>query len=465
MPTKKHPRYSSIEQEFDGVKLGDPRREKRLKTIVHDLESRLGSSVLEASGQWAAAKAAYRFFDSELEPEALFEGHREQTLDRLGRCEVVLALQDTTTLNFTTHRATKGLGQVGANCAENSGFFCHSTLVVDREGHTLGLLKAQTYVRTAQRRKRRRGAQAQERESQRWLQSLDACQKAALEKPQTRIVNIADREADFYEFAAHAFKSTAKVSFVIRAAYDRQQQLGVSLFAEVGQQSSRGELIIEVPRSAANKARQAKLQIRFCAVHLQPPAHWPVAERCARPLPLWLIEAREPGYEQGADGSICWRLLTNLRVESFQQAVEKVHWYSKRWSIEVFHKVLKSGCAVERRQLQTRARLERVLMLDLVMAWRVLYLRDLCRARPQESAELVLHEHQWKALCCFEQKTRNAPKRAPSLGQALSSIAKLGGFAARTNDGPPGPMVLWRGLRRLDDISAAYLAFVQPTCG
>lgn len=466
MPKQKSIRRESwIEQEFAGVKLGDVRREKRLQRIAHSFASCLQGSVLEATGDWAGAKGAYRFFASEIAPETLLAGHKEQTLARLSHCEVVLALQDTTALNFTTHRATEGLGQIGANCAQNAGFFCHSTLVVDAKGHALGLLKAETYVRHAQRPPRKRGPQAQERESRRWLNSLDACQEAALAQPHTRIVNIGDREADFYEFAAHARQAAPAVDFVIRAAYDRQREAGAaSLFAEVGQHKSAGELEIEVPRSATAKARRAKLEIRFCAVSLSAPAHWLAEARGAAPLALWIMEAREASSEANQEG-ICWRLLSNLPIESFAQAVEKVQWYSQRWKIEVFHKVLKSGCAVERRQLETRARLERALMLDLVMAWRVLHLMGLGRAQPQLSAAVVLEEYQWKALHCFARQSREAPRRPPPLGEALRAIAKLGGFAGRKSDGFPGPAVLWRGLRRLDDIAAAYLAFGQKTCG
>lgn len=463
---KEHPQGSWIDEEFAGVKLGDARMEKRLKRIARSFESCLQGSVLEASGDWAGAKAAYRFFASELEPETLLAGHRQQTIERLGRHEVVLALQDTTVLNFTAHRATEGMGSIGANCQGNTGFFCHSTLVVEVEGQALGLLKAETYVRRAPRGKRKRGPQAPGCESQRWLRSLDACQEAAQAQSGTRIVNIGDREADFYEFAAHAHEATPQVNFVIRACYDRQGEPGAaSLFEEVGQQNSGGEIIIEVPRTATSKARQSKLEIRFCPVRLQVPAHWPAAARAAAPpLALWLVEAREP-QSASREEAICWRLLSDLPVENFAQAVEKVQWYRQRWNIEVFHKVLKSGCAVERRQLETRARLERALMLDLVMAWRVLSLLGLGRAHPQLSAAVVLEEYQWKALHCFEQQTRTAPTQPPSLGQAMRSIAKLGGFAGRKSDGYPGPAVLWRGLRRLDDIAASYLAFGQKTCG
>lgn len=458
---------SWIDREF-AVDLGDKRREKRLKKIAADFGACLEGSVLEASGDWAGAKGAYRFFDSDIEPEELLGGHRQQTLERLGEREVVLAVQDTTVLNFSAHANTKGLGRVGSNATANMGFFCHSTLVVDEEGLPLGLLEAQTYVRKPAPAARKRGPQAQECESARWLQSVEQCQLAARKKPQTRIVNVGDREADFYEFAAYAHNQAPDVGFVVRAAYDRRSQAPqtASFFEMVASKPCAGEIVIEVPRTAKNKARETRLEIRYCEVALSAPAHWNKEHRQAEPLTLWLIEARESeATTPQGEKPICWRILTNLAVKTFDEAVQKVRWYRLRWTIEVFFKVLKDGCRVEERQLETRERLERVLMLDLIMAWRVLYLTMMGRAHPNVSAQAILEEHQWKALHCFEKKTRKLPQKPPSLAQAITSIAKLGGFAARKRDGHPGPTVIWRGLSRLDNIAAAYLAFGPESCG
>ena len=450
-----------IEEEFEGVELGESRRVARLMKIAQDFEGCIEGSILEASQNWGNAKGAYRFFGSEIDPKKIMAGHLEKTIERIGQKKIVLALQDTTTLNFTSHRATTGLGQIGPNNAENKGFFCHCTLAVDEEGLPLGVLKAETYVRAETKLKRKRGPQAHECESGRWLDSLSVCQQVSDRQPGTRIVNIGDRESDFYEYISHAALQTPSVSYLIRAAYDRQNGEGLpTLFEEVGLQKSRGILEVEVPRKPGTKARKAKLEIRFCKIELGAPAHWNREYKESPPLTLWIIEARE-NPKSGAGEPICWRLLTNLPIESFEQAVEKVRWYCKRWCIEIFFRVLKSGCKIEERQLETRARLERVLMLDLIMDWRVLFLMWMGRNAPSVSAQALFEEAERKALCCYEQGNAKAPAVPPTLGEAMRMVAKLGGFLGRKGDGNPGAEVLWRGLRRLDDITAAYVAFTK----
>jgi Transposase Tn5 dimerisation domain/Transposase DNA-binding len=463
---KDHQEENWIEKEFGGVRLGDVRKEKRLKKVARDMDACMGGSLLEASGNWAGAKGAYRLFDTPMDPQALLVAHVEQTIKRMEQKPVVLAVQDTTTLNHTSHGATEGLGLIGNNQSGNRGFFCHSTLAMDEEGTGLGLLRAETYVRAANAIKRKRGPQAMERESRRWLNSLDACQYAAGKLPGTRIVNIGDREADFYEFTTYAAGHAPDVSFLVRAEYDRKMggEGLPTLFEEVGAKQSRGTLAVEVPRRTGKSARTASLEIRFCGVKLQAPAHWNPEYKKSPAQALWIIEAREK-RGTGDGQPLLWRLLTNMRIEGFAQAVEKVKWYCKRWRIEVFHKVIKSGCRVESRQLESRERLERVLMVDLVMAWRVLHLMGTGRSAPQVSAEEILSQSQWKALWCFEKKKKQAPQEPPSMGEAMLWVAKLGGFPARKGDGNPGPEVLWRGLKRLDDITAAYLVFNPPTCG
>lgn len=194
-------------------------------------------------------------------PQALLVSHVEQTIKRMGEKAVVLAVQDTTALNHTIHGATEGLGLIGSNQRASRGFFCHSTLAVDEEGTEPGLLRAETYVRAAKAIQRKRGPQAMERESRRWLNSLDACQNAAGKLPGTRIVNIGDREADFYEYATHASCHAPDVSFLVRAEHDRKMggEGLPTLFEEVGAKQSRGTLVVEVPRRARKRARRASL--------------------------------------------------------------------------------------------------------------------------------------------------------------------------------------------------------------
>lgn len=157
--------------------------------------------------------------------------------------------------------------------------------------------------------------------------------------------------------------------------------------------------------------------------------------------------------------AISWLLLTTVRVDSFETACERVQWYTCRWLIEVYHKVLKSGCRVEERQFAFADRIERYLALDSVIAWRVLFLTMIGRELPNLPCTAILEAHEWQALYCFIHKTPIPPLEPPSLQLAVGWIAQLGGFLGRKRDGAPGPIVVWRGLQRLSDLAIAWQLF------
>ena len=221
-----------------------------------------------------------------------------------------------------------------------------------------------------------------------------------------------------------------------------------------------GRLKSKVPRPGGRPARLATLAIRFAPVTLRPPC----LKEDQPPLMLWAVEARETRPPQGAP-PICWRLLTTRPVASFAAAVEKVRWYAQRWPIEVLHKVLKSGCQVEQRQLETAARLQRVVRVDLIVAWRVLGLCQAGRATPAGLASDWLSADEWRALTCYMEERAKPPCRAPTVRQAVRWLAQLGGFLGRRGDGEPGPIVVWRGLHQLRAITSAWQRFGHETCG
>jgi hypothetical protein len=200
-----------------------------------------------------------------------------------------------------------------------------------------------------------------------------------------------------------------------------------------------------VGRRGDQPSRVAKLNIRFSNVHLKAPSR----KASQPPIELWAIEAREISPPKGS-APILWRLLTTLPVTCAQEAIEKVSWYAQRWQIEVIHKVLKSGCQVEQRQLESAQRLERVLSVDLVVAWRVLALCKAARELPEDPISDWLPLAQWQALCCYVHRQTTPAKTAPSVRQAVRWIAQLGGFLGRKSDGQPGTQTLWRGLQQLD---------------
>ena len=155
--------------------------------------------------------------------------------------------------------------------------------------------------------------------------------------------------------------------------------------------------------------------------------------------------------------AIEWLLLTTVPAPGIEDAIERVHWYTCRWTIEVWHRVLKTGCRIESRQLETADRLAVALTLYSIIAWRVLYATMLARTAPDLPCTVVLRKEEWQALYCNVKRVSEPTADPPSLQEAVLWIAKLGGFLARKSDGDPGPQVLWRGFQHLPYITDMFL--------
>lgn len=442
-----------IDREFATLALGDKRRNDRVKLVMTQFAQQPAASIPSACGDASELKAAYRLFDNdEISAQALLEPHIEATVKRMQQHPVVLALQDTTTLNYSKHFCTEGLGPI-VNQPKSRGYFLHTTFAVSASGVALGCLAANTYNRSAKKFGSRSSSQVRnnepitDKESRRWIDSLKACEAVAAQCPHTRIVNIGDREADIYELFAHALENK-QVDLLIRVQHNRNVAGEAKrLWQHLESRATAGTLCVQTPRSGGQPARMATLSVRFCAVKVSAPC----LKEDKPPLALWAVEARELHPPQGQK-AILWRLLTTMPVEEVAKAIECVGWYAKRWKIEVLHKVLKSGCNVEGRQLQTRRRLDRALMLALVVAWRVMHLTQISREQPQQPANLHLSEMEVKVLCC---RFKSASQPVPTMEQTVHWIARMGGFLGRKSDGNPGPITLWRGLQRMRDLTDA----------
>jgi len=154
-------------------------------------------------------------------------------------------------------------------------------------------------------------------------------------------------------------------------------------------------------------------------------------------------------------------LLTTLEVKDFEQACEKLIWYTKRWGIEIYHRTLKSGCKIENRQLGNVERLETCLAIDMVVAWRIYHLTKLGRETPDLPCTVFFEDSEWQALVCFVHKIPIPPEKPPSLKEAVRMVASLGGFLGRKSDGEPGTQTTWLGLQRLDDITAMWVVMYE----
>jgi Domain of unknown function (DUF4338)/Transposase Tn5 dimerisation domain/Transposase DNA-binding len=455
------------EEEFGGAQLGDKRLSQRLCVLARDFYARPQSNLPQsANGDRAKSKAAYRFFDHEkVNLHSVLQPHYAATQARVARERVVLAVQDSTSLNYSTHPATENLGPIGPHAESVIGLLVHDTMAFNLDGTPLGLLDLQCWARDpAQfgKNHRRKTLPLEQKESVKWRRSLEAVAQVQAQCPQTQIVSVGDREADIYELFVWAQAEPGRPHLLIRAAQNRclQAEHG-KLWAELAAQPLAGIKAVRLPRRSNRPARTAQLEVRTAPVHLRAP------HACGQSpaVQLWAVWAKETDVPSGLE-PVEWMLLTTVPVQDFAQAEEKLDWYARRWGIEVFHRTLKSGCRIEQRQLGSADRIEGCLAIDLVVAWRIFHLTKLGRETPDVPCTIYFEAIEWQALVGYVTQSAAALKTEPSLRAVIRMIASLGGFLGRKGDGEPGTQTIWLGLQRLDDISATWkiaTALFTPT--
>lgn len=448
------------EAEFGAVDLGDQRLNRRLLEIARDFYARPQAQIPQACQTRARTKATYRFFKHpNTAMEQLLEAHRKSTWQRIAEQKVVLCPQDTTSLNYSTHPATQNLGPIGSSKDSIIGLMVHDTMAFSVEGTPLGLLDAQCWARDAGEFGKKRQCHQkpiEQKESYKWLRSFHSVAQAQRECPDTMLVSMGDREADIYELFDLALQDPKGPKLLVRAEHDRllADDQG-HLRPVVASQPEAGIQEIHVPRRGAVAARVARMSVRFAEVTLKPPKR----KREYGPLKLWAVLAEEIDPPAKIT-PLCWMLLTTCTVISFDQAIEKIAWYTKRWGIEIYHRTLKSGCLIEQRQLGDADSIEACLAIDMVVAWRVYHLTKLGREVPDVPCTIFCEEDEWKALTSFILKRPIVDGTPPTARQYLRMLGSLGGFLGRKCDGEPGTKSIWLGQQRLDDIKLAYQFFV-----
>jgi hypothetical protein len=394
---------------------------------------------------------------------SLLSSHAQATARRMANEAVVLAVQDTTSLNYSTHPATQMLGLIGSRADAFIGMLAHSTLAFNVAGTPLGLVDVQCWTRCPEdfgKKHDRYQLPLEAKESVRWLRSLEQLERLQSLCPNSRLVSVGDREADIYELFVWATEKPGRPALLIRAERDRLLAQSQEHLADyLAQQPAAGCLELQVPRRGNRAPRVATLSVRFAAVELHPPKR----KKQLGSVRVWTVSAWEENPPAGVE-PLRWDLLTTCPVEDFAGALEKLRWYARRWGIEVFHRVLKSGCQVETRQLAGADRLEACLAIDMVVAWRIYHLTKLGRETPDVPCTVYFEEHEWKALVAYVRQSPLEPTAVPTLREAMRMVAGLGGFLGRKSDGHPGTQTLWLGLQRLDDLAAMYRVFrSQPT--
>lgn len=440
---------SWAEQEFSTARLYDSRLKKRLNQIAKDFYDYSTGSIPARCGSRAKTVATYRFLSNpEVTMEIILTAHAEATIERLKEETLVLAPQDTTILDYSLHPSTEDLGPTNNLKDKSQGLILHDTVAFSEQGTPLGVLDAQCWARDPEdkgKSARRKELPTCQKESAKWLRSFQKLTLLNELCPETTFVSIGDREADLYEFFTLAANPQSP-ELLVRIGAGRKRKVEADcIFKKMAQKEIAEHLQVTVPGKGSQKERKAELNVRYAQVKLDPPLGKPEAS----PVELYciyLLEANPPANIK----PLQWLLLTTVPVDSFADAQRVTTWYTRRWGIEVYHRILKSGLKVETHQLRTAERLETCLAVDMVVAWRIFNLTMLGREKPDLPCSVYFSEDEWQALYILSKDSVRLPNKQPTLKEAVFMLARIGGFQGRKSDGFPGAEVLWRGLLLLE---------------
>lgn len=427
------------QQEFGGAPLGDRRLSERLVNIAQSKAERPGRAFTGvAEGDWAAVKAYYRFIDHP-DHEAItlphvLEPHRQRTIQRMKGQHTVLCIQDGSDLDYSSLAQCEGLGVIGTNqtAAQSRGLHLHCTLAVAPNGLPLGVLRAQCVapeLKSPDDKRLSYTIPIEEKDTFCWIEGLRDTREVAAQMPQTRLINVCDREADFFELFEEQRRNPG-VDLLVRANHNRviidepfklfeavrQAPLQTKIQVHVPRQSARPKLSKKKAR-AKRPSRQAELEVRYQRIQLRPSKYYSDKD----PLDIWIIHAVESSPPEGTS-PVEWFLLTTVDLRSAEDAVACLRWYGLRWRMEDFHRVLKSGCGVEQIAHETAERIRRAIAINLVIAWRIMLMTLLGRETPQLPPEVLFSDLELQVLRAYAKKN-TSHRLPPCVIQCASSPA------------------------------------------
>jgi|SRR5690349_1128801 transposase-like protein/DDE family transposase len=466
--------HLDMRREFDGLQLGDCRRARRVKRIVERLSSRPDESFPKAMASRAETEALYRLVESaDVTFEALSKPHRRETASRCAARPSVLVVHDTTDFRYAGD-ARDGLGKVSTSTDKCQGFYAHFSLAVAGDGNRepLGVLAVERWARREPGVSTRRRAgeltdaavRKLPRESARWLRGVE---HAAAEFTDSEVspIHIMDSEAD--DYALYARLTDRSHRFVVRGYHDRRvvdeadvrtiKQLVAKLPIEfeVYTDLSKRKIRMFNDRKRTQKRAPRTAQLAFSAarISLKRPDH--VEKDLPTELMLNVVHVREIDAPDGNE-PVNWTLLTSEPIDTDDQISRIVDHYRARWVIEEFFKALKTGCAFEKRQLESMHTLENALALFVPIAWGLLRLRSIARDYPDQPATNLLQPIE---IMVLQSMKLVKPTGIPTARETLLAVAQLGGFLKA--NGEPGWLILGRGYQELVTMAAGFRLALQ----
>jgi hypothetical protein len=422
---------------------------------METLSGQPDKSIWLCSENRADAKGIYRMLGNvALEQEEILRAHREATIKRMVESEkTILAIQDTTSLNYNTQTKMKGIGYI---CDKALGVNIHSCIAVTVDGLTLGVLSQSSYNReqpcdNSRTHDSKKTRALEEKESFRWIQTLGA---STADVPEgVHVVTVCDREGDMYELFDEAVRENQ--SFLIRIVQNRKTVENTKILDEIRKKPCAGRIKTQIPRDSRKglKEREAVLQIRHCSFEIQRPLILNKIKHLQAAHEMHVVYVQEEQQGQSIE-PIEWYLMTNEPVENAEAAYEKAVWYMHRWKIERFHYVLKSGCAIEKLQERSMEKTTALVLMYSIIATLILNITYIARIHPQLPCTVCFAEDEWKLLYCTANKTRAPPEQPYTISEAVMYLSWLGGPKRAPSDSPPGLKTIWIGLDKLNTLLA-----------
>lgn len=465
-----------IDEEFRTIEFGDKRLIKRFKQIVEEFMKNAQLNISSMFDSWSSIKGCYRFFSNDkVSARLILNEHITSTILRIEQdTHQVLVLHDTTYIDYKKRYKTSNLDCITKNVkSENiaKGLILHNSFAINELSTPLGLINQQFVERKDLKEGTRKIKKhlihqrpIEEKESYRWIEAIKMFQQLGCKKQ--GIVHVADREGDFYELYRECFDLEEK--FLIRASHNRainkikrREAPKERMFDHFHSLVPQAKISIDIQVNKETKHRKAELSIAFKKFTLPPPPNRTVRKDSEKLYNIELygiiITEENPPVNHEA---LEWLLITNIPVNNVEEAIEKMRWYSLRWNVETFHKILKSGCSIEDAQLRSKEKLIKYITIKSIIAWRIFWLSKIARVDEDYNCNEILTKNEQVVL--FKRFNKGQNNTEPiTAKQALIWIGKLGGYIGRNSDTFPGIVTIWRGWTRLMNMVDDY----QIICG
>ena len=443
------------EREYGRSAHSDARVRERLVTMGGAWCARPGAPLPVIFPGEAEQKAAYRFLSNpRIGVRDILEPHQEAMAERCRRQPVVLAVQDTTMVNYTALKATEGLVDIGGGGSGSTGLAAHVGVAFSAGGCALGVFHLDADFRAVEK-----GTAVEGEESGRWLDGLGKAAELASACPRTRVVTLCDREGDMWALLSEGCGCADAADgsgLLVRASRSTRRRVFTAdggledLFEHTAGLDVVAAKRIDIEACGGPRKRKGrkgvKLELRAGFVDLVPPVDLPKDTPPLRMLAVRVLEKTPPKGKEPLD----WLLLTTEGDPTEQNALRIAEWYEKRWLIEEYFAAVKTGTRIKDRRLNAADDLRRCLAFDAITACTVMSVERLARSAPDTPAKTVVHVDEIHVLAVHMAKPNHRKQRGPpdpdqAIAEFAVNTARLAGFIPSKRQPLPGTRKLWEG--------------------